>query len=160
MYAYNVVKISEMDKHVEPLKVKDENFGVPKYEGFRYFSPDHVFRMWSNKEKPEDLFFMAFEDEKLVGVLLLQKSPYEKECWWISYIDVHIDYKKKGVAKDLYESLNAWVDPELVIYGSVLSWEGKEADLHNLRNRLSIVVKRLLMTESIMNPFNLNRCHN
>lgn len=136
MYSYRVFKISEMDPHVGELKTHDEKFGLPKYEGFRYFSPDHVFT-WSRRDKPvEDLFFLAFERDKIVGVLLLQKSPYEEECWWISYIDVHVDHKLKGVAKGLYESLNNWVDPEIVIYGSCLSLEGKEADLHNFRKRI------------------------
>lgn len=42
-FAFEVVKKSDMVDRVNRLKKVAERFSLPKYEGFAYFSPDHVF---------------------------------------------------------------------------------------------------------------------
>lgn len=138
-YSFELRKQSEMDVRVENLPLVNEPFSRGKYAGFGYFSPDHVFRStWHlPKDHPEDRFFMALDNKKVIGVCLLQKSPYdeEKEAWWISFMDIHQDYRRKGIAKSLYQFINEWVDSSMVIYGGMLSADGKSANLHKVRKQ-------------------------
>lgn len=136
-YTFSVCKKSEMPERVRKLKITGEPFKSKKFEGFSYFSPDHVYGSRFGKEQlPEDHFFLAYYRNKIVGVCLLQKSPYEPEAWWISYIDVHQKHRRKGIAKGLYRVINEWVNPNDVIYGSRLSDDGERANLYVLRKQI------------------------
>jgi hypothetical protein len=136
-YSFEVCTIAEMDNRVKNIKLQEDPFTSPKYVGFKYFSPEHVYRSsWSRRHLPEDQFFLAYKEGEIVGVCLVQKSPLEEETWWISYIDTHFNHKREGVAKGLYGAINEWVNPTMIIYGSRLSLEGREADLHQVRKKI------------------------
>lgn len=139
-YTFEIFTQSEMDYKVRNMKLEHDKFAQAKYAGFHYFSPDHVYRStWHRpKDQPEDHFFLAFHKDEIIGVCLLQKSPYEEEkpVWWVSYIHIRQDFKLKGIARGLYRLINEWVEPSMVIYGGMLSDEGKSADLHGLRKSM------------------------
>lgn len=69
------------------------------YTGFRFFcSADFV------EEKSK--FLVAVESNKIIGVLKVFPSTYDnKPCLAVSYIDVFSDFRRKGVAKMLINSL-------------------------------------------------------
>lgn len=125
MFQYNIFNQTEMEKRVDGLKVCVTDTNNTYYEGFHYFD------YWNWQE--DDLFFVAHHNEKIVGVCLLQKSPYYEKVWWISYVDIHEDYKRQGICTGLYHLINNWVQKDTILYGSSLSREGKSAKLYELR---------------------------
>lgn len=59
----------------------------------------------------------------------------KKQVRYVSYVDVHKDYRKQGIATELYKALNTVELETDVIINSTLTKLGKEAKLHVIFKR-------------------------
>jgi hypothetical protein len=112
---------------------KHERSAPPSFLNFHYFSPKSV-GIWGLYHT-ECQYVVAFEENKIIGIL--QLFPVKEEnTFAVSFIDVHIKYRQKGVAKALYQCLNNHVKSDWIVYGTDLSTLGEECNLYKLRRRL------------------------
>ena len=81
------------------LKV-DEN-GLMIFQGFHYFSPKSFLGNYEQK------YLLALKDKKIIGVLKLSSiNSFFPENQYISFIDIHEDFRENGVAKSLLIKLD------------------------------------------------------
>lgn len=127
-----VLKTKKLQDYMEvkKLNIDTVNFSVPMYEGFVLFSPIDL------KDKDENIFIIYEENDCVAGVLKLGITTEDKKLIrYVSFVDVHKDYRQKGIATKLYNKIN---DLELetdTIINSTLTKLGKEA-------KLNIIFKR------------------
>jgi GNAT superfamily N-acetyltransferase len=130
--------VEEIQCHLSSLIEIEDLAGRWAYEGFTYFKSANVSsNLWITHR-----IFVAFDsDNKIVGVLKF--SPFQRfsKCgnvWIVNWVDVHRDYRKKGIATDLYQALNSWVSSDMIIVGDHFSEEGLNANLASLRTKIII----------------------
>lgn len=129
----------------------DELVNENIFEGFYYFSNsttrNRSIHLLDGQRNP--IYFVAYKNNKIVGVLKLSNEikfkftsgVYELNAQVnynvISFIDVHKDFKRQGVAKSLYEALSVWTTTSKEsIVGTLMSQEGEKANLHKLRKQI------------------------
>lgn len=127
-----VFKTKELVSYIntKSIKVDTGNFNIPMYEGFQFFSP-------IDREEKDDTIFIVCENKNdVVGVLKLGiTKERKKNVRYVSYVDVHKDFRQKGVGTELYRALNT-VDLETnTIINSSLTKMGKEAKLNVIFKR-------------------------
>ena len=138
-FAYKLVLQENIYDTVKDLETFDD-CGIIAFKDFHYFSY-HTIRyssLFSQEGQKEPIFFIAYEDEKIVGVLKLGHYVRDTyDFWSVNYIDVHRKHRQQGIATFLYEKLNEWSKgKEIVILGTNLSKDGEKAKIHDLRKRL------------------------
>jgi GNAT superfamily N-acetyltransferase len=131
MFTFSVVTIEHMQKMARLIPTVP---ATDKFKGFHYFTPRQLYYY---RYQPTSEFYAVAKNKRgwIVGAIHLQKSPDDYRVWWITYVDVHIGFRKKGIAKGLYKAINLWVKPEMIIQGSRLSKMGQEAKLYEVRDR-------------------------
>lgn len=67
---------------------------------FKYLDLNHL----SNREY-ETIYPVVEAEDKIVGISELQKSPYEENVYWITFISVDPKYQGKGFASKLVEEI-------------------------------------------------------
>lgn len=65
---------------------------------------DRIKYLLSRGLQKEDVLF-CLDGKKVIGVLGIQKSPYEKNTMWLKYVSVDEQYRNQGIAKSLLEKL-------------------------------------------------------
>lgn len=127
-----VLKTKELINFInsKSINVNAKDYSVPIYEGFTFFSPIDL------EERDETIFIVYEEDNYVVGVLKLGLTKEKsKDIRYVSYVDVHKDFRQKGVGTELYRALNT-VDLETnTIINSSLTKMGKEAKLNVIFKR-------------------------
>lgn len=134
------VKGTELSKYInEDMKVNYEDFKGGIYEGFTFFSPFDL------KSYKDNNYFLAVEDGNIVGILkykryafkdnsyvpeeeLLKAKP-RKNYLGVSYIDIHNDYKRQGIATKMLKAMNCWIREGEIIKVSFETGEGKDANI-------------------------------
>ena len=151
MITYKLYKKEELYKKLidsdYPTYMKDN--GYISYVGMHYFNPNIFSSFSSNKE-----VFLVGETDKgeIVGVLHLSKNKlnddlnpvqinFEEESnldyIMVHFIDVHKEYRKQGIATQLYLELNKLITkPNQYVIGTGMSNQGKKANVHELRKKL------------------------
>ncbi len=122
-----------------------DDCGILVFKGFHYFSY-HTIRhssLYTEEKQQKPIYFSAYQGKALVGVLKLGhyvRNNYD--FWAVNYVDVHKDYRQKGIATFLYERLNEWgKNQNIAILGTMLSKDGEKAKIHDLRRRILKDVK-------------------
>ena len=72
----------------------------PDAKAIKYFIPNMDFR-----EGTEKIFPFVLNDEEIAGLAKLEKSPYHKDSWWISFISVQEKYQGNGFSKILVDEI-------------------------------------------------------
>lgn len=125
---FNMYYDSDRSEYKLPIINKRGTFGT--FLGFRYFSPmdirDNYFLCdFEDNSK----FLCALYNDVIIGAIktcyVNDKFPYL--C--VSYIDVHKDFKSKGLGRILVQQLNKLLDNTLVLVGTPLSDEGKKCHM-------------------------------
>ena len=147
------LELDALDQEIYPssypaLMTYEKESGNRRFLGFHYFSPDDLRSFYRHDKRV--VFICAYSEEmgntshqqKLIGVL---KIVHNGSFWTLSYIDVHFDYRRMGIATRLYESLNQFLNEDDTLVSTSLSPQGKEAKLDVLRR--SIVDKCLMFDD-------------
>lgn len=137
-----VLKTKELKDYIESkeLEIDNKNFNIPMYEGFCYFSPLDL-------EDKDDTIFIVHEcDDIITGILKLGLTTEKKKSVrYVSYVNVHKDYRKQGIATKLYKAIND-IDLETdTIINSFLTKLGKEAKLNVIFKREIVKYKTKTM---------------
>lgn len=79
-------------------------------------------------ELDKEIHFTALQGDKIVGVLGIQRSPYDKQpIFWIKHISIDPDYQGKGLAERLIDSVFYYAKKHHVgLHRSSYSAIGKE----------------------------------
>ncbi len=64
----------------------------------------------SSNEIHGETLVAALDGPKLVGAVGLQVNPYNEDEIWLKYISVDEDYKRQGIARELYFKAADYVD--------------------------------------------------
>ncbi|RJQ29601.1 N-acetyltransferase [Candidatus Parcubacteria bacterium] len=114
-------KIIYKDKHNPDKKfLKKENGGEFKYFDLR--------KLMERKTQKRELFYPLVSKEKdIVGICELEKSPYEENTYWISFMSVKDSEQGKGYGSKLAEETFRFAkEKEINIEGSIYSDIGRE----------------------------------
>lgn len=120
-----IIELIYKGKSLPTIKTND---GIIR--SFHYFDVQDIICYY----QPDDVkYLVAYVDEfKIKNVIGIIKYAWYNDCYiGINYIDIRVDYKRKGVATLLIKELdNYLVDKYVVI--SILSKEGKEAKINEV----------------------------
>lgn len=110
------------------------------FEGFEYFKPRDLSNEYVSKELLNPKFLVCLlNDSKIIGIMKVAESEYQSvgiEYLDLVYIDVHKDYRRKGVAKGLYQLMNDTFPSDTVLISNSLSDMGEKAKLNILRKSI------------------------
>lgn len=110
------------------------------FEGFEYFKPRDLSDEYVSKELLNPKFLVCLSNNsEVVGVMKVAESEFQNvgiEYLDLVYIDVHEDYRRKGVAKGLYKLMNDTFPSDTVLISSSLSDMGEKAKLNILRKSI------------------------
>lgn len=99
------------------------------FVGFTFLRP----RTWGT-QSPRSWMITAVKGQGLVGVMgLIVHDDAHRYIFDIDTVDVHSGYRRQGVARNLYRTLNGIVGGEDIVIGSPLEQEGKDARLDVVR---------------------------
>jgi hypothetical protein len=93
------------------------------YEGFKYFSEDTIRRSFVPKterydpsqvtllercDTPEDVGLAVTSSKKLLGILYCRWGKWNDSFWayGLAFVDVHKEYRRKGIARSLFRALD------------------------------------------------------
>jgi GNAT superfamily N-acetyltransferase len=110
------------------------------FEGFSMFHP------YDANEENDLIFFLIMEQERPIGALCIEKEE-GNPFYEINYVEVHSNYRGKGISRRLYQVLNDWVQPDTIIIGSDMTLAGRKAGLHRIRNEVLTNGMKSLLTE-------------
>lgn len=93
---------NEMSKYIYRDDEYDPRFQNYKDGGkFKYLSSDDF-------NSNEVRFFIIKENDLVVGLAHIRKSPYTENTWWLSYLSIDKDYQNKGYASKLTDYIFKW----------------------------------------------------
>lgn len=129
----------ELFEITKGLEVDEDTISVPVFRGFSFLSP---FDFTFTGSERNTYFLSAMVNNSVVGVMKLKryhlkthmtvleedKDKYDNYVA-IRYMDVREDARRQGIATMLFESLNAWIEPNQKIVMSALTMLGKKAKL-------------------------------
>lgn len=95
------------------------------FENFYYFAPSN-FGFGGFCDHPNEEFIVAFKNNIIIGVICYGIYGYDHKYQAVSFIDVHKQYRNKGVATELIKELNNHIDKSQPLVLSSLSQEGKK----------------------------------
>jgi len=122
---YDVVFDKEEWDYKLPLYKTDGNFYV--FENFHYFQPSNF--------RENSSYIVAFNNkEDIIGIL--KYSFYDDFCG-MNYIDVHKDYRRHGIATQLIEYFCNFMDADIDIKVSHMSFEGSKAHILDIFKRVA-----------------------
>ncbi|RRJ54966.1 GNAT family N-acetyltransferase [Paenibacillus oralis] len=130
---FGALSSKEAKQLTEKMPLWKNLLGRDVYERFHFFAPLDF--QWSEVTLAQQTFLMAFDEGNLVGVMLLVQDDRNPYHYGISYVDVHAQHRRKGIATYLYRQLNQWVQPNFLMSTSDLTQEGKKAKLDQIFKR-------------------------
>lgn len=79
-------------------------------------------------ENPSQLLFVARDAGRIIGMTLLtlKTTPHERTAYGDSSV-VHPDYRRRGIAKDIWEHVRDFVDTKGIVLQGATSPKRKEA---------------------------------
>jgi hypothetical protein len=93
-----------------------------EFEEIRYFFPS-----MDLSQKSISVFSYVMVGDEIAGLSKLEKNPYQKNVWWISFISVREKYQGKGYSKILIEELFKFAKKNKIkILGSSRTEQGSE----------------------------------
>jgi len=145
-FIYKKVSKDDLRKIMEHCEIDSESKSVPVYKGFRYFS---TFDLREDEEANFFLVAINKQSNNVVGVMRIkcyslgsveyvsESTKVEGDYFTlISFVDVKEKFKRKGIATNLYRTLNDVLTTEDMLMGTKLSYEGAKAQLGKLRKQL------------------------
>jgi hypothetical protein len=148
---YDILKPEDFPKNYKFIKIVENENGHDVYNKFHYFKPDHIY---SYNESGGRIFFVAYKNTKnchnIIGVLKTAVYKYyeQKPFRAINYVDVSIDYRRNGIAKNLIKMVNDYVLNEKSIDTLVSSYITEEGEKCGMR--------KLLIENITINNFRIN----
>lgn len=131
------------DRDLWEFKIKTQNngCGVYYFENFHYFSPEHLI-------KENDFYIIAHDSNNLTNILGVLKYGWYGGNIAVTYIDIHRQYKRKGIATQLIARFNDILTQYNTKYLELsrLSNEGKQANI-------DLVFKRLINAVPILTSY-------
>lgn len=136
----------EMCDRNYPQYMKDNGF--VSYIGMHYFSYQNLKESGEEEFNKTFMYIVARKADLIVGVLKLRKyemrgsrvSDYNTEVQgykFISFVDVHKDYRRQGILTGLYTYLNEnLINEGDYLVGTGMSPTGRLAKVHALRKKL------------------------
>lgn len=110
-------------------KIDADREGV--FEGFHYFAVSCL-----NATFDGENVIAAIEDGKVIGVLFFGEYGFPGSTQQaLSFIDVHKDYRRQGIAKMMAKELYNHIDHNRPFYLSQLSDEGKRCHIDDVIQR-------------------------
>jgi ribosomal protein S18 acetylase RimI-like enzyme len=108
MIKYDAMTGREFSKFVF-VDNEDENEGI--FSRLKYL---HSSEIW------DESHFIALDNNKVVGNLAIQLSPYNKAELWLKHVTVDQEYQNQGIATNLAEMLFKYLElrPELYLLRS------------------------------------------
>lgn len=86
----------------ERFIVGDQEFNRTVYERIRYLLHSEIYK--------EKHFVCYTEDDKLVGALGIEKSPYEEDLVWFKFVSVDPDFRAMGIGSTLVQMCIEYVE--------------------------------------------------
>lgn len=122
-FDYRIISAEEMQL-LKVLLIENEE----GYEGFSLFHENTSILTSYYHE-----YLVAFDGNKMIGILKFSQTIYGNNVWSVTWIDIHKDYRRQGIARSLYEFLNQRVKKDMILIGTGETPEGKKAKVQELR---------------------------
>lgn len=100
-------------------------------QGFHYFTANDLVGYYGPKNLE---FIVCLSGDKVVGVMkIADYENYSISYKGLNYVDVHIKYRRKGIAKGLYKELDKHLSNGEILISSHPSEMGKKVGIANVR---------------------------
>ncbi|MGV2887514.1 GNAT family N-acetyltransferase [Paenibacillus taichungensis] len=131
--SFEILSSTEAKSRTKNIPLWKNQLGREVFDGFHFFAPLDF--QWSEVTLEHQTFIMVIDGDKIVGVMLVVQDEQNPNHYGISYVDVHIQRRREGIATQLYKQLNAWVQSHFILSTSDLTQEGKKAKLNHVFRR-------------------------
>lgn len=120
---YNSLNDKNSGDYIMPIFEKYGSSG--SFFGFRYFTPSDLIQNYYYTDKQDRTKYLcAMYNDFVIGIVKVAYVDEGVKYLCISYIDVHKDFKRRGISKLLVQKLNEYLDNSLILVGTPLSDEG------------------------------------
>lgn len=139
-----ILSSTELREKMDKEEINNETYSIPIYQNFRYFSPYDL-----TPEEEANMYVAALENGEIIGILKMKRYETEdhehipesrknEQDTYIAirYIDVRQEWKRKGVATQIFRFLNDFVVGSDHIVGSGETGEGYEAGIYEVRKKI------------------------